>query len=117
MDGFGCDSRGTRESEYMKREKPKLQRSKLYKRGTIANFFLEDEKPQAIKVSKFVYGLLSAERWCRTDDKLRNQVLIVKEVLFSGDANKMVAELTQVRVDELAAPLPRPDPLLFLEPA
>jgi len=40
----------------------------------------------------------------------------IKEVLLSGSANRLIAELTCVRVDDLAAPLPKPGVDAVLEP-
>merc|ERR1712150_211920 len=42
-------------------------------------------------------------------------LLTIREVLFSGDTNRLVAELTRVRVDDLAAPPPQTDFLSMLE--
>jgi len=40
----------------------------------------------------------------------------VKEILLASDTNRLVAELTFVRINDLAAPQTARDPFLFLEP-
>jgi len=45
-----------------------------------------------------------------------DHLLTIKNVLLSGDANKLVAELTNVRVDDLAQPPPAADMSSILEP-
>eukprot|EP00403_Amphidinium_massartii_P006383 CAMPEP_0178383472 /NCGR_PEP_ID=MMETSP0689_2-20121128/7019_1 /TAXON_ID=160604 /ORGANISM="Amphidinium massartii, Strain CS-259" /LENGTH=892 /DNA_ID=CAMNT_0020003693 /DNA_START=47 /DNA_END=2722 /DNA_ORIENTATION=- len=50
------------------------------------------------------------------DHRSQDMVLTVREILTSGDANRLVAELTQVHVDDLAQP-PRVDRLAeWMEP-
>ncbi|CAE7721386.1 CACNA1E [Symbiodinium sp. CCMP2456] len=44
------------------------------------------------------------------------QFQAVKEILLAGDANRLVAELTFVRINDLAAPPDKIDVLLYLEP-
>lgn len=40
----------------------------------------------------------------------------LKEILLASDTNRLVAELTFVRINDLAAPQTASDPFLFLEP-
>ena len=39
-----------------------------------------------------------------------------EEILLAGDTNRLVAELTFVRINDLAAPTPPVDPVLYIEP-
>ncbi|CAE7273000.1 Cacna1s [Symbiodinium natans] len=45
-----------------------------------------------------------------------NQFRAVKEILLAGDTNRLVAELTFVRINDLAAPPEPMHPLMYLEP-
>eukprot|EP00439_Symbiodinium_sp_Y106_P026351 s2486_g3.t1 len=45
-----------------------------------------------------------------------NQFRAVKEILLAGDTNRLVAELTFVRINDLAAPPEPIHPLMYLEP-
>ena len=40
----------------------------------------------------------------------------IREILLAGDTNRLVAELTFVRINDLAAPTQPTDPVLYLEP-
>ncbi|CAE7820603.1 cac, partial [Symbiodinium microadriaticum] len=40
----------------------------------------------------------------------------IKEILLAGDTNRLVAELTFVRINDLAAPTQPVDPVLYIEP-
>ena len=40
----------------------------------------------------------------------------IKEILLASDTNRLVAELTFVRINDLAAPTPPTDPVLYIEP-
>jgi len=40
----------------------------------------------------------------------------MKEILLAGDTNRLVAELTFVRINDLAAPTQPVDPILYIEP-
>jgi len=44
------------------------------------------------------------------------QINAIKEVLMSGETNRLVSELTCVRIDDLAAPPPESSKIVFLEP-
>jgi len=48
--------------------------------------------------------------------RLLNQFKAVKEILLAGDTNRLVAELTFVRINDLAAPPEPTHPLMYLEP-
>lgn len=48
--------------------------------------------------------------------RLLNQFRAVKEILLAGDTNRLVAELTFVRINDLAAPPEPVHPLMYLEP-
>ncbi|CAE7661707.1 Cacna1c [Symbiodinium sp. CCMP2456] len=48
--------------------------------------------------------------------RLLNQFRAVKEILLAGDTNRLVAELTFVRINDLAAPPEPIHPLMYLEP-
>mmetsp|Transcript_58202 Transcript_58202/g.138595 ORF Transcript_58202/g.138595 Transcript_58202/m.138595 type:complete len:913 (+) Transcript_58202:99-2837(+) len=70
---------------------------------------LEDPHFQAVRISfkDFVEGIFTIEEWSgRSGPDIDRLAMTVREVLFSGDANRLVAELTEVRVDDLAAPRP-----------
>eukprot|EP00435_Cladocopium_sp_Y103_P071219 s12_g37.t1 len=51
-----------------------------------------------------------------TSPKLMSQFQAVKEILLAGDTNRLVAELTFVRINDLAAPPEKLDVLAYLEP-
>jgi len=48
--------------------------------------------------------------------RLLKQFQAMREILLAGDTNKLVAELTFVRINDLAAPPESVDPLAYLEP-
>ncbi|CAJ1436273.1 unnamed protein product [Effrenium voratum] len=50
------------------------------------------------------------------NQKLLAQFQAMKEILVAGDTNRLVAELTFVRINDLAAPPEDLDPLLYIEP-
>mmetsp|Transcript_12851 Transcript_12851/g.40356 ORF Transcript_12851/g.40356 Transcript_12851/m.40356 type:complete len:817 (-) Transcript_12851:81-2531(-) len=79
---------------------------------------MEDStEPTKLKFNVFIDALLNDDLlFSRLEPELVQQALTVREVLFSGDANRLVAELTQVRVDDLAAPLDRPEFISYIEP-
>ena len=45
-----------------------------------------------------------------------NQYRAIKEILLAGDTNRLVAELTFVRINDLAAPPEPMHPIMYLEP-
>lgn len=51
-----------------------------------------------------------------TSPKLMVQFQAVKEILLAGDTNRLVAELTFVRINDLAAPPDKLDVLAYMEP-
>ena len=48
--------------------------------------------------------------------RLMNQFRAMKEILLAGDTNRLVAELTFVRINDLAAPPEPVHPLMYIEP-
>jgi len=48
--------------------------------------------------------------------RLLNQFRAMKEILLAGDTNRLVAELTFVRINDLAAPPEPVHPLMYIEP-
>lgn len=73
-------------------------------------------KPVLLKFMTFAELLLAEDTPQLLDPCLRNIFASMKEVMLSGDANRLVAELTQVQVDDLASPLPKADFSLRIEP-
>jgi len=65
---------------------------------------------------KFVDTLLSDETLSFLELEHHKMTLTIREVLFSGDANRLVAELTHVRVDDVATPIEKPGFLTYVEP-
>ena len=51
-----------------------------------------------------------------SNPRIMMQFQAVKEILLAGDTNRLVAELTFVRINDLAAPPERLDVLAYLEP-
>ena len=60
---------------------------------------------QELEVHKRIFG-----------PRLMNQFRAMKEILLAGDTNKLVAELTFVRINDLAAPPEPVHPLMYIEP-
>ena len=48
--------------------------------------------------------------------RLMNQFRAMREILLAGDTNRLVAELTFVRINDLAAPPEPVHPLMYIEP-
>jgi len=69
-----------------------------------------------ISFRAFAEVLLDDEALSNLDPKYQEMTLTVREVLFSGDANRLVAELTNVRVDDVAAPIRRANFMTYFEP-
>ena len=70
-----------------------------------AQALLEMFLSQEAEVHKRIFG-----------PKLLNQFRAMREILLAGDTNKLVAELTFVRINDLAAPPEPVHPLMYIEP-
>jgi len=73
-------------------------------------------REQTIEFILLATALLQRDirRYLELDDV--RMLLTIREVLLSGRANKLVAQLTHVQVNDLAAPPPQADCMTFLEP-
>jgi len=95
---------------------------KLKKARTMLSFVSsgapEDEFPNtAIPLKDLIQIFQAGDIRQRLGSEVEEQIFAVREVLLTGDTNRLVAELTNVRVDDLATPPPKPDrELLVMEP-
>lgn len=73
----------------------------------------------AMKFDVFVEMILSkdvAARVNQSDPEVGKRMMTIREVLLSGESNRLVAELTNVRIDDLAAPPPETELFMRMEP-
>lgn len=71
---------------------------------------------EKIRFMIFARLLLADDTSQSLDPAFRDCFYSIKEILLSGASNRLVAELTQVRLDDLASPLPKADLGMRMEP-
>lgn len=72
--------------------------------------------PTQINFQRFARILLDPSAQVNMDSDVVEMLTTIAEVLLASDANRVIAELTNTRIDDLASPPPSMDLLMALEP-
>lgn len=76
----------------------------------------EPEEQKGVSFNDFLRFLCAEDNKIRLGPEAAERIVLFKEVLLTGEVNRLVAELANVRVDDLASPPPSMDLLTALEP-
>jgi len=108
-----------RRSRHNTSNSPKSGRSQLMAVKDLLRFktpFFRAEEYIPFTVQDFIECMSLAQPELHMSQVDCSMLLTIKEVLVSGDTNRLVAELAQVRIDDLAAPPPIKDLTARMEP-
>jgi len=91
--------------------------------GSIWPFYMAGGNPDAaypytfgLAFDEFAAFVIDEAPASSLEQESRHVLLTMREVLLAAEANRLVAELTHVRIDDLASPPPPPEFLSHLEP-
>lgn len=76
----------------------------------------EEDDDSQISFDRFTMLMLDEQIREHVTPTLKSQMTTVAEVLLSGESNRVIAELTNTRIDDLASPPPKKDALTLIEP-